>query len=445
MIKYFPPFRFVFCSLIFLFTIFSIDLNAQKRKIDSMEKLIAVAPNDSARIALMFDGAKFYTDTAQRVRKMKEAYSYAEKCGSVWGQASTQAKIGFYYMFIYVDYPLATYWTTRSLKVSLNHNYNAGVGQAYQQLGIISHVFDDEISAIDYFKKAAAINEKLNLPKSLRTNYSMLGLSYMELHLLDTSLFYYLKAKQVSITNKINPSVLYVNMTNIYIDLNMLDSAERYVKLTDEAYKAAQNEYGEHWVNLLSGEIELKRGNIQRALAFFQEPIDYARKSQNEELLTAVLPPLIKAYKLAGKYKDGFFALEELNNLNDSISGTKSAGKVLAIRKQFEEEQLAEIEKLKQEKNNAAHKAEIKDRNNIIWGGGVLLLLISLFGIIVLRSYRQKKKANHEIMVQKSIIEEKQKEIVDSIHYAKRIQSSILPTEKYMEKKLIELKKTDPK
>jgi hypothetical protein len=42
----------------------------------------------------------------------------------------------------------------------------------------------------------------------------------------------------------------------------------------------------------------------------------------------------------------------------------------------------------------------------------------------------------HEINEQKKIIEEKNKDIIDSINYAKRIQVSLLPTEKYIERVL---------
>ena len=49
----------------------------------------------------------------------------------------------------------------------------------------------------------------------------------------------------------------------------------------------------------------------------------------------------------------------------------------------------------------------------------------------------KEKEAQH----QKEIVEEKQKEILDSIRYAKRIQQSLLPTEKYIDKKFKELKK----
>jgi hypothetical protein len=46
------------------------------------------------------------------------------------------------------------------------------------------------------------------------------------------------------------------------------------------------------------------------------------------------------------------------------------------------------------------------------------------------------KERTAEIEKQKKVIEERQKEILDSIHYAKRIQKSLLPSNRYLEKKL---------
>jgi serine phosphatase RsbU (regulator of sigma subunit) len=76
-----------------------------------------------------------------------------------------------------------------------------------------------------------------------------------------------------------------------------------------------------------------------------------------------------------------------------------------------------------------------------------LLLLLLLFAV---RSYRQKKKANdllgkqnreiteqkEEIQVKNHIITEKQKEIVDSINYAKRIQYALLANENLINSRL---------
>jgi hypothetical protein len=40
------------------------------------------------------------------------------------------------------------------------------------------------------------------------------------------------------------------------------------------------------------------------------------------------------------------------------------------------------------------------------------------------------------------MVDEKQKEILDSIHYAKRIQTALLPNEKYIDKTLTQLRNT---
>jgi cell division protein FtsL len=48
-----------------------------------------------------------------------------------------------------------------------------------------------------------------------------------------------------------------------------------------------------------------------------------------------------------------------------------------------------------------------------------VLVLVMVFAVYVYRSFLQKKKINIEITQQKRIIEEKQKEILDSIYYAR--------------------------
>ena len=55
------------------------------------------------------------------------------------------------------------------------------------------------------------------------------------------------------------------------------------------------------------------------------------------------------------------------------------------------------------------------------------LVLMALLAFFVFRSYRLKKRANHELEEKNYLIEEKNKEITDSILYAEKIQRAILP------------------
>jgi serine phosphatase RsbU (regulator of sigma subunit) len=78
------------------------------------------------------------------------------------------------------------------------------------------------------------------------------------------------------------------------------------------------------------------------------------------------------------------------------------------------------------EKKEALNKKELEKqkliRNGIFYGAGLLLILVFL----MYRNFRNKKKANLELSHQKHIIEEKQKEILDSIEYAKQIQRALI-------------------
>ena len=83
--------------------------------------------------------------------------------------------------------------------------------------------------------------------------------------------------------------------------------------------------------------------------------------------------------------------------------------------------------------------------NEILINGGLLTASVALFTIflIQLRTNLVKKEiiarlalaeSNKQLAIKNEIIEEKNKDILDSIRYAKRIQTSLMPTEKYIER-----------
>jgi hypothetical protein len=67
--------------------------------------------------------------------------------------------------------------------------------------------------------------------------------------------------------------------------------------------------------------------------------------------------------------------------------------------------------------------------------------LIIVIAVVSLKLLRTNRKNNKILKAQKEIIEEKNKDITDSIYYARRIQRSLLPPEKYIQKNLERLKK----
>jgi len=94
-----------------------------------------------------------------------------------------------------------------------------------------------------------------------------------------------------------------------------------------------------------------------------------------------------------------------------------------------------EIKLLKKDKD--LQYIQLKNNQRVLIFTFILLVLISLFTIYIIKTNKQKQKIYAEINVKNEkleiaykIVEDKQKEILDSIKYAKRIQAATLPPDK---------------
>jgi serine phosphatase RsbU (regulator of sigma subunit) len=96
------------------------------------------------------------------------------------------------------------------------------------------------------------------------------------------------------------------------------------------------------------------------------------------------------------------------------------------------EKKQQEIELLK--KNESIRNIELKRQKTITYGLTIFILVIVILLFFIFKNLREKKRANillerknTEIASQKLVIEEKNKDIIDSIKYAERLQKTILP------------------
>ena len=118
----------------------------------------------------------------------------------------------------------------------------------------------------------------------------------------------------------------------------------------------------------------------------------------------------------------------------DSIENDLSRKELIKNQIQYEYEKKEAVSKIEQLKKDIISNKEIKQKENQRNYFVIAFFIISIISIIILKNYRQKKRANTIISRQKiqvenakQILETKQKEIVDSIKYALKIQNAILP------------------
>jgi len=136
-------------------------------------------------------------------------------------------------------------------------------------------------------------------------------------------------------------------------------------------------------------------------------------------------------YKLALEYKD--FAAD----YSDTLLNEQNINALAKLQKELDDTKIGDLEKdnlLKQKENDEADLLIEKTNLQLYFAAGIGVLLLVL-GFILFRGNQNKKKANLQILIQNKQIEEqrehlfqKNKDITDSIQYAKRIQSAILPS-----------------
>ena len=130
--------------------------------------------------------------------------------------------------------------------------------------------------------------------------------------------------------------------------------------------------------------------------------------------------------------------------MRDSVNNDES--RRATLRKNYELE-LYSKEKEMQVRSDAEKKILIQKQEDerkrtriILFSIVFILIVVSVFLVVVFRGLKEKRKANEIISKQKEIVETKQKEVMESIRYAKRIQISLMANEKYIERIMKKLK-----
>jgi serine phosphatase RsbU (regulator of sigma subunit) len=347
-----------------------------------------------------------------------------------------------------------------ALEVGLAACYN-NIGNNYMEKGALSLSKDKNDAAIlnynhaiEFYLKSLKINEELGNKLHTSQNIHNIGSIHSERGNLfvkmgnkdqaqkdyDTASISFNKALKIQeeIGDLEGKSLLLIDMANFYIRLYKLAFQEKEVD-KERMYLLASAEYGHKG---------LKLANQIGAV-----PI------QNEAAAS-----LQKAYTLSGNYKEALQYAEIYISTRDSMFSKEKTKALTEMQVKYEsEKKQLQIEKMAKQKELdsktiEAQQAENRKQQVIMFSTIGGLLIVVMFSLIIFRMFQQKRAANillaeqnAEIIEQKEeissqrdeienqrdalsqqniVLTEQKKEITDSIRYAKRIQSALLPDEK---------------
>jgi tetratricopeptide (TPR) repeat protein len=372
-----------------------------------------------------------------------------------------------------------------TLAQKLNYRYGAATayantGAAYKSMGKYPEALKNEL-------QAQKLYEECKSQKDLASIHNNIGTIFGALNNYEEALKNYFEALEIrkAIKDEKGSVNAHVNVGSILVEMKKFDEANEHFQQALIIVETSKNKRGLAMVYNNLGTLEQEKKNDDLAYQMYERSYSYSKILKDAYLMGAALVNMgslqikFKNYALAQKLEMEALALSrEIGSTEQAIEAYGNLGDIAAATKKYEMEyeyymryyslrdSLLSQEKMRKtiqlemqfdfDKKQAAdsvrnaehqlkeaikHEQEIQKQKTITYGGMAGLLLMIIVMGVSLNAYRAKQKANKMISEQKKLVEEKQKEVLESIYYAKRIQTALIASEKQVDKTLRRLMK----
>jgi serine phosphatase RsbU (regulator of sigma subunit) len=345
------------------------------------------------------------------------------------------------------------------------------IANCYNNIAIEYKKINAFDKAIVYYNKSINVLKKINQLRMITTINNNLGNIYFSKQQYNKALSYYKKSYTTAIThdNRSEIAKSLSGMGNVYIKYKKFDSAQVFIEKSLNQYTEIGDKYGMLDQVLIYGNFNYELKRYKKAIQHFENGYSIAKEIGIKEAIKKSNNYLWKAYKNIGNYKKSLFYYEAFIKMKDSLESERNIKEILEQEFKYSYQKQAAVDSISHLKETALLDANIlqqdlelknKKQQQYLLFGGITLLVI--FGGFMFNRFKITKKQNKIIELQKQevelqkqeaenqrdyaesehkkaedlrivaetqkeIVEEKNKEITDSITYAKRLQNAILP------------------
>lgn len=367
----------------------------------------------------------------------------------------------------YLDLDSGLTIVNESIELARRQGYIYGEAEALNVAGTIYADMGRYADAVDAHLQAIRLRENTPRKDKLGESYHNLALVYASMDSASVSLKYqrlaYENYRQSSDSSGIGPICNYIGESFLF--MGNIDEAEKYFK--EGVASAAVYKY-KHWIAANTSGLAYcaaVRGDFETAERLMHEAFILAKSENNEYNMMSPWIYIAKLRRLEGKYAEAIAAVDsallistkldirdsrmlhlqlkaellELSGdnesaleyyrqhqgLKDSILSSKNQQSIKNLEAVYEKEKTEQqLEILRQD----GRLQKIYVTGGIVCSVGFVVIAFLLFGRI-----RMGKKAGLILVEKKAIIESKNKDITDSINYARRIQDAVTPVEQQLE------------
>ena len=346
----------------------------------------------------------FYIEKSEfnvAVKVLLEGLDFANKASSIKTQALLNNYIGVAYDYQEM-YDEALIYYSRSLVTYKDLNDSTGISNSFNNIGIVYDLQEKWDSAIYYYELSYSIDSLMNYELGVAGSKTNIGLINQTKGEYSKSLQLFKEAFGVYKKNNdtYGTAILLNNLADLYKERNMLDSA----------------------------------------LYYMYQGLDYSKKTKQVRQLIDNYEITASIFKQKGDIDSDLFYTEKYIELKDSTNKALKSQEIADMKERYESsKKQLEIEKLNSEKKEIQISDELKEKRlkleeanrksqQIIY---LVITVVLLLAVLFFFHRNNSRKLNNEkLSILNNQLAIKNKDITDSIVYAKRIQEAVLPSKK---------------
>lgn len=319
----------------------------------------------------------------------------------------------------------------QSLLIQEKIDDKLGMAQSLNNIAMVYYTAGEKEKSFEYFEKSLKIRELISDKYGVALSLHNLAYIYHTAGQVEKAISYYERCLHIreEIGDKQGVGYTLNNLGTIYLQRGETEKSMTYFKNSLKASESVNDKSNiSNTLNSLSN-VYFKEGNIKEALVYGKKSLALANEIGFPGNIKSAAEMLKTVYEKQGDYKNAYQMFGLIIKMRDSINNDNVRKAALKQQMQYEYDKKETLANAEREKNDIEHNAEVKKQRVIIFSVLIGLLLVIVFLALVYNRFKVTQKQKLIIEEQKHVVDEKNKEILDSMHYAQRIQRSRLASD----------------
>lgn len=355
--------------------------------------------------------------------------------GFVFNNYGSQSKALSYYL--------------QSLKIREQINDQKGKVESYNNVASIYNSQGDTSMALIYYKKGLKISQSINDAKGMSNILNNIAVIYQKNPTnIKLALHYFFKSLEAekSLNNLTKIGNREDNIAVVYHNMGNYENAKEHYLKSIIAKEQSEDQKGLMKTYNSLANLEFEKNNIIDAEKLAKKSLELATELELASGIIQASQTLHEIYSTQQKWKDALQMHELYSEYKDIQIEESNSSETTQLQMQFEfDKKLTEDSlKIAAENKIVTERFRVEKTQRYALFGGIIL--VGIFALFIFNRFKltqkqkyiieAKEKETHQqkllVEDQKNLIEEKHKEITDSINYAERIQRTFLATDELL-------------